>query len=81
MINRWATLMYSIVEGGGRNFDRPHVERTIFRNLKISNVQNYKVLFFYLLLFEHSNFRFFFNFSTQLFDNFQNMIFFMLKFL
>ena len=26
--------------GGGRNFERPNVERPIFRNLKITNVKN-----------------------------------------
>ena len=51
-------------KGQGRNFERPHVERPIFRNLKIANVKNYEVQFFDffiygLFLLEHANFRFF----------------------
>ena len=30
-----------IESGGGRNFERPYVERPIFRNLKIANVKSY----------------------------------------
>ena len=62
--------------GGGRNFEWPRVEQTIFRNLKIANVKNYEVQFFDFLIYELV---FFFYLNDQLFDNFQNLIFFNFK--
>ena len=60
-----------ILKVGGRNFERPNLERPIFRNLKIANVESYErsnysivlvtklFISFFLKLFEHSNFGFF----------------------
>ena len=69
--------------GGGRNFERPNVERPILRNLKISNVKSYERSSYrhfnlrnYFLIIEHSNLGFFFNFSATIFYNFKNLIFF-----
>ena len=72
--------------GGGRNFERPNVERPIFRNLKIADVKSYEVqLFdffiyeiicsFFFKLFEHSIF-FYPNFNALIFYNSPNLIFF-----
>ena len=30
------------IRGGGQNFERPNVDRPIFRNLKITNVESYE---------------------------------------
>ena len=54
--------------GESRKFERPHVERLVFRNLKIANVKSYEVQFFDFFIYElvfsfrknlTSNFRFF----------------------
>ena len=41
----WSTKLRK-TEGGGRKFKRPHLERPIFRNLKIANVKSYEVQLF-----------------------------------
>ena len=71
--------------GGGRNFERPDVERPILRNLKNANVKScerssfsiflFTNLFFYSFLYLNTQiFDFFFNFNTQVFKNLLNLV-------
>ena len=70
--------------GGGFNFERPNVERSIFRNFKIANVKSYErssysIFLFTKLFFNYLNiqiFVYFFNFNAPIFWNFPNLIYF-----
>ena len=75
--------MLVYIMGGGRNFERPNVERPIFRNLKVANerssysiFQFTKLFFHFFLNYSNTQIFFFFNFNALIFYNFPNLIFF-----
>ena len=55
----WYLLELSYPLGRGQNFERPNVERPIFRNLKIANFKSYEVQLFDFFLFTKLFFNFF----------------------
>ena len=50
---------------GSRNFERPNVERPIFRKLKIANVKSYERSSYSIFLFTKLFFLFFLNYLNS----------------